>query len=130
MDRTKLSPALLAAALSLLASGCAATPAPPARTSTALPPPVAAKLAVTPGSEAVLGKRDDELVALLGVPRLDVIEGQARKLQFTNDRCVLDVFLFPPKQGRSGDRLSTYVEARDRQGNTADTKSCIAALRR
>ncbi len=122
-----LQAVLAVASLSLLVSGCAAGTARPNSSATNLPPP---PTAFNPrGLEAVLNKRDDELVALFGAPRLDVIEGQARKMQFANESCALDIFLYPPQNNARADRRSNYVEARDRSGNVVDSASCIAALR-
>ena len=39
------------------------------------------------------------LVRYFGQPRLDVAEGDMRKLQFAGEACVLDVFLYPLRPG-------------------------------
>lgn len=113
-----------------MTSGCAATSTGAGASSTAstLPPPPSTAFD-TRGLENILNKRDDELVALFGVPRLDIIEGQARKLQFTNERCVLDIYLYPPQNNAGTERLSNYAEARDRDGNAADPRACMNDLR-
>jgi len=122
---------LPAVGLSLLISACTAGAASSAGVGNAGRLPTPAQAGFDPrGLEAVLNKRDDQLVALFGVPRLDVIEDRARKLQFANNSCVLDVFLYPSGRDNAQDRRSNYVEARDRQGNDVEVKSCIAALRR
>ncbi|MEM1132434.1 MAG: hypothetical protein AAGH53_05825 [Pseudomonadota bacterium] len=108
-------------------AGCAAAPA-ASVSSTGAPTNVAPPPLDTRGLKAVLNRSDDELVALFGAPRLDVVEGAARKLQFSGKNCVLDVYLYPPENG--GERKSTYVDARDRQGGAADRASCANALRR
>jgi hypothetical protein len=52
-----------------------------------------------------------------------------RKLQFTGEACVLDVFLYPPRQG--AEPVATYVEARrPSDGQDVDRAACVAALRR
>lgn len=127
-----MRPVLALAMLSIMASGCTATNAeagPRNTASTLPPPPPSSGTFDTRGLETILNKRDDELVALFGVPRLDIIEGQARKLQFTNERCALDIYLYPPQNNAGSERRSNYAEARDRDGNAADPRACINDLR-
>lgn len=52
----------------------------------------------TAGLEGIIGERAGSLVRRFGEARIDLAEGDARKLQFTSDRCVLDVFLYPSKR--------------------------------
>jgi hypothetical protein len=47
----------------------------------------------------VIGARSADLSRLFGPPRLDVVEGDARKLQFVGPACVLDVYLYPQGTG-------------------------------
>jgi hypothetical protein len=68
------------------------------------------------------------LVRLFGDARLDLTEGQARKMQFSNSRCVLDAYLYPPRAG--GDAVVTHVDARTPEGADMDRDACVAALRR
>ncbi len=92
-------------------------------------PPPAAKRQVAPGLEGVIGATANELTGQFGAARLDVYEGDARKLQFAGAACVLDVFLYPPAPGHEPE--ATYVEAR-RASDAQDVSdaACIAALRR
>lgn len=90
------------------------------------PPP--AQLQALPGVEGVIGAGPAELARQFGTARLDVWEGDARKLQFTGPACVLDVYLYPPAQGR--EPQATYVDARRTDGKDVDRASCIAALRK
>ena len=81
-----------------------------------------------PGLEGVIGADARSLAQQFGKPRLDVIEGDARKLQFSGRPCVLDVYLYPPKQG--ADPRATYVDARrESDGQDVDRAACVAALR-
>jgi hypothetical protein len=117
----------LALAAALLLAGCVPATAPPPR----LPLPTAAPPAPTytiHGLESVLGHGARALVALFGNPDLDVREGSARKLQFIGPACVLDVYLYPPREG--GDPLATHVDARLPDGRDMDRSSCVAALTR
>src|SRR6185295_16936104 len=111
-----------------LAAGCVAsvreTAAPPVRPPVAPPPP----LYSTNGLESVMGQSARALVALFGNPDLDVREGPARKLQFLGPACVLDAYLYPPRQG--AEPLVTHVDARQPDGRDFDRASCVAALSR
>lgn len=96
-------------------------PAPPVT-----PPP--AKIQSLPGVEGVIGAGVAQLTREFGKPRLDVWEGDARKLQFSGTPCVLDVYLYPPAAGR--EPQATYVEARrPSDGRDVDRAACIAGLR-
>jgi hypothetical protein len=137
----RLGPALVALAL----AGCATAPpaARPASTRIAKPapttaaptrvrpsrkPPVSAVPQIVPGVEGVIGNDAAGLVRQFGQPRLDVIEGDARKLQFSGTACVLDAYLYPPGEGR--EPLATYIDARRASdGQDVDRAACIAALR-
>ena len=91
----------------------------------ALPKP---KILSAPGLEGVIGATPDGLVRQFGPARLDVWEGDARKLQFSGRACVLDVFLYPASAG--GSPAATYVEARRASdGQDVDRAACVASLR-
>lgn len=90
------------------------------------PPP---RLQVAPGLEGVIGAGGDALVRQFGPARLDVAEGDARKLQFSGTACVLDVYLYPQGAGRAP--VATYVDARRASdGQDVDRAACVAALRK
>ena len=134
MDRKTLFALALAPALAACGAGTAtqrpATPQPRPRTAapvrTAPPLP---RVQVAPGLEGVIGANRDGLIRQFGTPRLDVWEGDARKLQFSASACVLDIFLYPPAPGR--DPEATYVDARRASdGQDVDRASCVAALKK
>lgn len=82
-----------------------------------------------PGLEGVIGQTTQGLSQQFGKPRLDVKEGDARKLQFSGQACVLDIYLYPPKKGE--EPQATYVDARrSSDGQDVDRVSCVTALRR
>lgn len=82
-----------------------------------------------PGLEGVIGKDETALANLFGAPRLNVKEGDARKLQFIGEACVLDIYLYPLRAG--GEPSATYVDARRASdGLDVDRANCVAALRR
>ncbi|HWU03408.1 MAG TPA: hypothetical protein VN222_11780, partial [Novosphingobium sp.] len=108
-------------------------PAAPAPTALVPPahrlPPPSAHVQSLPGLEGVIGADARALTALFGKPRLDVMEGDARKLQFTGTACVLDVYLYPAEGG--GEQRATYVDARRAtDARDVDRAACVAALRR
>lgn len=105
-----------------MVAGCVATPAPPP-VPHAIPKPPTYSVA---GLESVMGKNGRALEALFGKPRLDIHEGEARKLQFVGSVCILDAYLYPPQQG--GDAITTYLDARLPDGRDADRASCVGAL--
>ena len=98
------------------------------------PPPIpqsqqrrAAHVFAAPGLEGVIGADADALTRLFGPPRLDVREGDARKLQWSGGACLLDAYLYPPDNG--GRAAATYVDARRGDGRDVDRAACVAALR-
>lgn len=91
------------------------------------PPP--AHVLALPGLEGVIGATPGDLARQFGTPRLDVWEGDARKVQYSGAACVLDIYLYPAAPGR--EPQATYVDARrGSDGQDVDRAACIAALRR
>ncbi|BDI59858.1 hypothetical protein [Qipengyuania nanhaisediminis] len=81
------------------------------------------------GLDGVIGARAEALAHRFGDPRIDLMEGDARKLQFASDRCVLDIFLYPLEAG--SEPVATHVAARRRDGSgEADSAGCIAQIER
>lgn len=128
-----------------LLGACATSPAPsgpaPTRPGTAAPPPQEVRVAPSSsefraprvmnvaGLESVIGRNETALANLFGAPRLTVKEGDAKKLQFTGEACVLDVYLYPLTPG--GEPSATYVDARRASdGLDVDRAACVKALRR
>ena len=128
----------------LLLAGCAttapiATSAPtaakPAKASAAAPtrarpsrkPSRAAVPLALPGLESVIGTSAAALTRMFGAPRLDIVEGDARKLQFSGQPCVLDAYLYPSAPGREPE--TTYIDTRRPDGQDTDRAACVTALR-
>ena len=127
-----------------LLGACTTGPVPggpaPARPATSTPPQEvrvaptvqgfrAPRVMNIPGLESVIGRNETALANLFGPPRLTVKEGDARKLQFTGEACVLDVYLYPLTPG--GEPSATYVDARRASdGLDVDRAACVKALRR
>ena len=108
----------------------AAQTVPPTR---AVAPPVAGfrapEILRLPGLEGVIEQDAASLARQFGDPRLDVREGDMRKLQFGSEACVLDVFLYPLQLG--AEPVATYLEARRASdGQDVDRVACVNALRR
>lgn len=81
------------------------------------------------GLESVIGQGKAALLRQFGPARLDVPEGDALKLQWTGQACVLDVYLYPLRPG--AEPTATHVDAR-RASDAADVDraACVAALKR
>ncbi len=75
-----------------------------------------------------MGRPASALVSRFGAPELDVREGSARKLQFSNAVCVLDLYLYPPSGG--GEAVVTHIDARLPDGRNLDRASCLGSFRR
>jgi hypothetical protein len=89
----------------------------------------AARVMNLPGLEGVIGATSAALEREFGTARLNVWEGDARKLQFSGEACVLDVYLYPPRPG--AEPTATYVDARrSSDGLDVDRAACVKALRR
>lgn len=120
--------------LVLALSACAAAPgASPQRASSGVRQPTTSpyrpQIQNLPGLEGVIGATPAQLSRQFGHPRLDVWEGDARKLQFTGSPCILDVYLYPSAPGR--EPQATYVDARrSTDGQDVDRAACVSALRR
>jgi hypothetical protein len=100
----------------LLLAACAAPQA--------APPPIAVG-GLPQRPLQLIGKTADEVRALLGTPRLDIVEGASRTLQYAGAVCVLDVFFYPDRRGKLA---AANLDARTRSGAAHDAASCVAAL--
>ena len=81
-----------------------------------------------PGLDGVIREGPNSLIRQFGQPRLDVTEGDMRKLQFAATACVMDVFLYPLRPG--GDPQATWIETRRASdGAAVDMLACMQALR-
>ena len=113
------APLALAGCASSGGSGPAAAPA-PVRTGVVRVPMTMAPQ----GLEGVIGQDAGTLTRRFGAPRIDLAEGDARKLQFSGSSCVLDIYLYPMRPGVEA--VAAHVEARLRQGGAAvDRGACI-----
>lgn len=113
--------------ISACAGGSASAPvqrtaaAPPAQANGGFRPP---DMQNARGLNGVIGARAPALTQRFGTARIDLTEGDARKLQFSGSTCILDVFLYPLQAGQ--EPVATHVEARLRKGGGAvDKRECI-----
>lgn len=82
-----------------------------------------------PGLEGIIRQDSAALIRQFGQPRLDVREGDMRKLQFSGKACVLDIYLYPLRP--NAEPVATYVETRRASdGQEVDRAACIQAFRR
>ncbi len=103
------------------------TPAAPTRARPSRKPSREAVPLALPGLEGVIGTSAAALTRMFGPPRLDIVEGDARKLQFSGRACVLDAYLYPPAAGREAE--TTYIDTRLPDGRDTDRVACVTALR-
>lgn len=90
---------------------------------------IAPRVMNMPGLEGVIGRNATDLANIFGPPRLQVKEGDATKLQFGGDACVLDIYLYPLRP--RAEPTATYVDARRHtDARDVDRAACVKALRR
>ena len=107
-------------ASTLLVAGCATAPQPPA------PQPLPSA-PVRAASGALIGLNAAQLVSRFGNPALQVREGASLKLQFRNNRCVLDAYLYPQA---ANELRVTHVDTRAPSGVTTNQAVCAATFER
>jgi len=110
---------LLPALAVLVLAGCATAPEQPAPVSATSPTRLLQR-------GDLIGLNPQELGERLGAPSFQVREGPGVKLQWANNACVLDTFLYPAP-GSTALRVA-YVDARRVSGDPTDRATCIAAL--
>jgi len=69
-----------------------------------------------------------QLDELLGPPQFKRTDGPARLMQYRNDACVLDVFVYENRS--TGESRVEHVEARDHGLRGMPETTCLAALLR
>lgn len=126
---------IAACALPILLSACGGggqRPTPTKPPATLPPPPITrpeVQVMHLPGLDGVIGMNSGVLLRDFGQPRIDLREGDVRKLQFSGNACVLDIYLYPPQNG--GEPVATHVDARrSSDGQDVDRAACVEALRK
>lgn len=69
-----------------------------------------------------------QLDELLGPPQFKRTDGPARMIQYRNDACVLDIFIY--ENHATGQARVEHVEARDHGLRGMSETTCLAALLR
>ena len=84
---------------------------------------------IRPSSGVLIGLTASELGARFGQPSFQVREGPGTKLQWSENGCVLDAFLYPPESGRGVERV-LHADARAPSGADMAVETCLALLAR
>ena len=110
-------------------SGCGGAIIPPPASAGYTPATPRPQQQATPQQRVagVIGVEASALIRSLGEPRLDIRDPAARKLQFSDGRCVLDAYLYPPRERR--EPVVTFAEARTSDGASMDVGTCANQLR-
>ena len=77
----------------------------------------------------MVGLTANDLISRFGQPTLQVREGSGTKLQWSQNGCVLDAYLYPPVSGHGGDRVM-HVDSRQPSGADLSLNACLDLLRR
>jgi len=93
------------------------------------PAPAPAPAPVQRPSGVLIGLTASEIGARFGQPGFQVREGVGTKLQWSQNGCVLDAYLYPPPNGQGVARV-THVDARRPSGADLDVDSCLALFAR
>jgi hypothetical protein len=80
-------------------------------------------------SGVLIGLTASELGARFGSPSFQVREGDGTKLQWSENGCVLDAYLYPPPNGQGVPRVA-HVDARNPSGADLHIDSCLALIAR
>lgn len=139
-------------ALAIALAGCVAQPPPPtvekpkaaapaepkaatpAETETAAAPATMPKEEPEPEidiptPEELLGMNRAEIVKILGQPDFRRHDVPALLMRYRDERCILDLFLYPPKGRRGADiEQVEHVEARSNRGDRVSTGVCIESV--
>ncbi len=123
--------AIAGVAALLTVNACASGPSTPPATASARAAPSAQfrapQLMRNAGDNDIIGQSAAALTNRFGIARIDLVEGDARKLQFVSASCVLDIFLYPLEAGRAP--VATHIETRLRRGGMrTERASCIAEV--
>ena len=82
-----------------------------------------------PSSGVLIGLTASELGARFGAPKFQVREGSGTKLQWSENGCVLDAYLYPPPNGQGVPRVA-HVDARNPSGVDLHIDSCLSLMAR
>lgn len=96
--------------------------------SASLPPKSLPKVDANPDRLKGLNRAD--LVAILGEPSFQRVDGPASLLRYRDASCMLDLFLYVPPDGGGEAARVSHIEARDVAGAAVTPRECFGALLR
>lgn len=99
------------------------TPAP-----TAALPPVKVPAPPSLPPEKLIGLDHVAITDLLGPPKFRRADAPAELWRYRAGRCILDLFLYPPKGVPGGTLSVTHIEARLRDGSPSPAPRCLDAI--
>ncbi|MEE8332239.1 MAG: hypothetical protein V3R85_00205 [Alphaproteobacteria bacterium] len=103
-------------------------PAPDRPAPTAALPPVEIPAPPSLPPEKLIGLDHVAIKELLGQPRFRRADAPAELWRYRAGRCILDLFLYPPKDTPGGALAVTHIEARLRNGTPTPTPRCLNAV--
>lgn len=95
---------------------------------TAALPPVAIPAPPSLPPEKLIGLDHVAITDLLGQPRFRRADAPAELWRYRAGRCILDLFLYPPKGTPDGALAVTHIEARLRDGTPTPAPRCLNAV--
>ena len=79
------------------------------------------------GIDSIIGQNAAALLSRFGKARIDLTEGDARKLQFASAACVMDIYLYPTST--NAQPVATHIEAREPSaGGPVEPVTCLSEL--
>lgn len=95
---------------------------------TAALPPVEIPAPPSLPPEKLIGLDHAAITELLGPPRFRRADASAELWRYRAGRCILDLFLYPPKGAPGGALAVAHIEARLRDGSPAPARRCLDAV--
>lgn len=95
---------------------------------TAALPPVEIPAPTSLPPEKLIGLDHAAITELLGPPRFRRADASAELWRYRAGRCILDLFLYPPKGAPGGTLAVAHIEARLRDGSPAPARRCLDAV--
>jgi hypothetical protein len=103
-------------------------PAPDRPAPTAALPPAEIPAAPPLPPEKLIGLDHAAITDLLGQPKFRRADAPAELWRYRAGRCILDLFLYPPKDTPGGALAVTHIEARLRDGTPTPAPRCLDAV--
>lgn len=91
-------------------------------------PPATKPAPPTVPPEKLIGMAPQAINKLLGRPQFRRADARAELWRYRAGRCILDLFLYPPRDAPGGPLAVSHVEARLADGAPAATPRCLDAV--